>query len=120
MKTVQLTRETAVKLIQRTISIPEWMIVGPCEPGYNDVIFFTAKPGNSLDLKIVCENDGYERNGRIKLTISDRRSEGCIVMYFDPDTLERDLEAEKRLASGRKKSSRPGSGKRGEQHRIYR
>ena len=52
---------------------------------------------DSLDLVVKCENDWYSQNERINLLISDRWGGGSIVMCFDPDTLERDIEAEDKL-----------------------
>lgn len=45
-------------------------------------------------LEICCENDWYEKNGRIKLTITDGIGGNQIRMYFHPDTLHRDFVAE--------------------------
>ncbi len=92
MKATQLTKETAVKLIQRTIPVPEWTISGPNKDGERRYFYTSVAP--SFDLEVVCEED---QSGCFKLTLSDRHdSESCIVMYFDPDTLERDWEAEQR------------------------
>ena len=52
---------------------------------------------DTLDLVVKCENDWYTQSGRINLIISDRWGGGSIVMCFDPDTLDRDLEAEDKL-----------------------
>ena len=52
---------------------------------------------DSLDLVVKCENDWYSQNERINLLISDRWGGGSIVMCFDPDTLDRDFEAEDKL-----------------------
>ena len=52
---------------------------------------------DSLDLVVKCENDWYTQSGRINLIISNRWGGGSIVMCFDPDTLERDIEAEEDL-----------------------
>lgn len=46
--------------------------------------------------EITCENDWYSRNGRYSLTITDRDGGQLIRMYFKPDTLERDYDAERR------------------------
>lgn len=52
---------------------------------------------DTLDLVVKCENDWYTQSGRINLIISDRWGGGSIVMCFDPDTMDRDLEAEYKL-----------------------
>lgn len=52
---------------------------------------------DTLDLVVKCENDWYTQSGRINLIISDRWGGGSIVMCFDPDTMDRDLEAEDKL-----------------------
>ncbi len=94
MKTVRLTEKMAVKLIQRVVPVPGWTIIGPHNDG--ERVYFSTSVAPSFNLEVVCEDDGQDQNGCIKLTVSDRHSESRIVMYFDPDALERDWKAERR------------------------
>ncbi len=93
MKPIKLTKQTAVKLIRRVCPVPASTIIGP--EGDGSAVRFTA-PIGSIGLEIVCENDWFDRNGYIKLTISDTCDGGCMVMYFDPETLVRDFREEDR------------------------
>lgn len=45
-------------------------------------------------LEIRCENDWFNHNGRIKLTIANVDGGTPIVRYYHPDTLNRDYVAE--------------------------
>ncbi len=45
-------------------------------------------------LEIRCENDWFNRNGRIKLTICNVDGGTPIIRYYHPDTLNRDYVAE--------------------------
>ena len=58
-----------------------------------DVAIFTAYTGPE-GLEIRCENDWFNHNGRIKLTISNMDGGTPIVRYYHPDTLNRDHVAE--------------------------
>ena len=58
-----------------------------------DVAIFTASTGPE-GLEIRCENDWFNHNGRIKLTISNVDGGTPIVRYYHPDTLNRDHVAE--------------------------
>lgn len=88
-KNIKLSRKTAVSLIRSVIPMPVSAIKKEmCSYG---LITYTARTG-ALD--ITCSNDWFSGNGRIELTISDRLGGGSIIMYFRPDTLSRDHEAE--------------------------
>jgi len=94
MRPIKLTKQTAVKLIRRVCPVPVSAIVGP--GGDGTVARFTVSVGSG-DLRIVCENDWFDRNGCIRLTVSDAFGGGCMVMYFDPKTLERNFLEEDRI-----------------------
>lgn len=85
---VRLPRRTAWELISRItggrLSIRE-------DSTAPDVAIFRAAAGPA-GLQITCENDWFDRNGSIKLTISD--GEHQIIQYYHPDTLNRDYTAE--------------------------
>lgn len=85
MNTVKLTKKTAYGLISR---ICHGLNVRKDETG-PDATIYRARTD---DLEIICENDWFDRNGLIKLTISDGGNQ--IVQYFSPNTLERDYTAE--------------------------
>ena len=87
MNTVNLTKKTAYELISR-ISTGRNIKKDDTPP---DVAIYRASTGPS-GLTITCENDWFDRNGLIKLTISDGGNQ--IVQYFSPNTLERDYTAE--------------------------
>lgn len=91
MNPVKLTKKTAVMLIQRVIPLSPKLISGGAAD--NGAVRFTA-PVGPAGLEITCENDWFTHNGCIKLTISDPISGSCLTMYFNPDTLKRDYEAE--------------------------
>lgn len=86
-KTVKLTKKTAKQLIDRVC--PRLNIVKEITPP--DVAIYTTRTGPE-GLEIRCENDWYDLNGRLKLTISDGGS--CITQYYYPDTLNSDFETE--------------------------
>lgn len=58
-----------------------------------DVAIFKASTGPE-GLEIRCENDWFNHNGRIKLTIANVDGGTPIVRYYHPDTLNRDHVAE--------------------------
>lgn len=86
-KTVKLTKKTAWELISRIH--PRLNISKDSTPP--DVAIFRASTGPE-GLEIRCENDWFNYNGRIKLTISDGGN--TIIQYYHPDTLNRDFVAE--------------------------
>lgn len=85
---IKLTRAVAARLIgQVTGGCPKLIREGN-DP---DAVIYAA----STDfLTLRCENDWYEHNGRIRLTLLDRLGGSSMFMYFDPRTLERDFRAE--------------------------
>lgn len=86
---VKLTKKTATELIRRfspARNIERYNTV----PEVAIFRVFTSEDG----VEIRCENDWYNHNGRIKVTISDHWGAGSIQMFFNPDTLDRDFEAE--------------------------
>ena len=87
MSTIKLTKRTAYELISR-ISTGRNIKKDDTAP---DVEIYRASTGPS-GLEITCENDWFDRNGFIKLTISD--GENRIIHYYSPNTLERDYVAE--------------------------
>ena len=58
-----------------------------------DVAIFKASTGPE-GLEIRCENDWFNHNGRIKLTIANVDGGSPIIRYYHPDTLNRDYVAE--------------------------
>lgn len=89
MNTVKLTKKTAYELISR-ISTGRNIKKDDTPP---DVAIYRASTGPS-GLTITCENDWFDHNGLIKMTISDGVGGNAILMYFSPTTLERDYVAE--------------------------
>lgn len=87
-KTVKLTNRTAWELISRicTLKITK-------DDTAPHVAIFRARTGRD-GLAITCENDWYDHNGRIKLTIHDALCGRSIIRYYHPDTLERDYASE--------------------------
>ena len=86
-KPVKLTQKTALKLI-RQISSGLKVKKEAMPP---DIAIFRAELGV---LEIRCENDWFNNNGLIKLTIYDHLGGNFIRMYFHPETLNRDFVAE--------------------------
>ena len=86
---VKLTKRTAWELISRIF--PRLNISKDTTPP--DVAIFRASTGPE-GLEIRCENDWFNHNGRIKLTISNVDGGTPIVRYYHPDTLNRDHVAE--------------------------
>ena len=78
-----------------------WELISRIHPRLNikqeatppDVAIFKASTGPE-GLEIRCENDWFNHNGRIKLTISNVDGGTPIVRYYHPDTLNRDYVAE--------------------------
>ena len=86
MSTIKLTKRTAYELISR-ISTGRNIKKDDTSPTSPTVEIYRASTGPS-GLEITCENDWYDYNGLIKLTISD--GENQIVHYYSPTTLERE------------------------------
>ena len=91
-KPCKLTKKTALMLIQRVFPIlPKALILSPS--GNNEAVIFTALTGpDGLEIRV--ENDWFDLNGCIKLTVSDNSGGSCLTMYFSPSTFERDHLAE--------------------------
>lgn len=88
-KTVKLTSRTAWELISRVCA---GLNVIKDDTDHH-VAIFRATTG-SCGLLITCENDWYDHNGRIKLTIHDDSTGRSIIRYYHPDTMERDYDLE--------------------------
>lgn len=86
---VKLTKKTALELIHRVC--PRTDIKKEATQPYAAI--FTACTGSD-GLEIRCENDWFNHNGRIKLTIINVEGGTPIVRYYHPDTLSRDHVAE--------------------------
>lgn len=86
---VKLTKRQAWELISRIY--PRLNIQKEITP--SDVAIFTATTGPE-GLEIRCENDWFNHNGRIKLTIGNVDGGTPIIRYYHPDTLNRDYVAE--------------------------
>lgn len=89
VKPVKLTKKTAWELISRIHS----QLNISNDAAAPEVAIFRASTGPE-GLEIRCENDWFNHNGRIRLTISDPTGENFVRMYFHPDTLNRDYVAE--------------------------
>lgn len=98
---VKLTKRTAWELISRIF--PRLNISKDTTPP--DVAIFRASTGPA-GLEIRCENDWFNRNGRIKLTISDVEGGTPIIRYYHPDTLNRDYVAEQAEKEAEAKAAR--------------
>lgn len=83
----RLTLKTARALIKQELNLHGNLTV---ERAGDGVYIYVMQQGN---FEITVSNDWYERNGRISLTVMHRFA-GTVQMYFDPDTLEEDGEAE--------------------------
>lgn len=90
-KPCKLTRTNAVKLMSRVVPVPASAVIGPT--GNNGAVIFTAQLGLE-GLKVKVENDWYDNNSCIKLTIHDTWGGSCLIMYFNPSTFQRDFSAE--------------------------
>lgn len=86
---VKLTKRKAWELISRIH--PRLNIKQEATPP--DVAIFKASTGPE-GLEIRCENDWFNHNGRIKLTIGNVDGGTPIIRYYHPDTLNRDYVAE--------------------------
>ncbi len=92
MKPVKLKKKTAVMLIRRVFPyLPKALISGPKVNG--EAVIFTAPVGPE-GLEISCENDWFNHNGCIKVTIFDTSGGTHMTMYFSSNTFERDYSAE--------------------------
>lgn len=97
---VKLTKRVAWELISRIH--PRLNIQKEITPP--DVAIFKASTGPE-GLEIRCENDWFNHNGRIKLTIGNVDGGTPIIRYYHPDTLNRDYVAEQ--AERKLKPSKP-------------
>lgn len=97
---VKLTKRKAWELISRIQ--PRLNIKQEATP--SDVAIFKASTGPE-GLEIRCENDWFNHNGRIKLTIGNVDGGTPIIRYYYPDTLNRDYVAEQ--AERKLKPSKP-------------
>lgn len=88
MSTIKLTKKTAYELISR---ISTGRNIKKDDTSWPTVAIYRASTGPS-GLEIICENDWYDYNGLIKLTISD--GENQIIHYYSPTTLEREYDDE--------------------------
>lgn len=90
-----------------------WELISRIHTGLNikkevtpsDVAIYKATTGPE-GLEIRCENDWFNRNGRIKLTISDVEGGTPIIRYYHPDTLNRDYVAEQAEKEAEAKAAR--------------
>ena len=98
---VFLTKRVAWELISRIHT--ELNIKKEVTP--SDVAIYKATTGPE-GLEIRCENDWFNRNGRIKLTISDVEGGTPIIRYYHPDTLNRDYVAEQAEKEAEAKAAR--------------
>lgn len=86
---VKLTKQTAKTLIQRETGLSAARMEQTKIPG--SIVAYEMIVG-TLTVKV--ENDWFNLNGRIKLTITDGAGGNIIKMYFHPETLNRDFVAE--------------------------
>lgn len=87
-KNFRLTMKTVRALIKRELGLnlkPE-MNVGAAAAGH---YIYTAHIGN---FELTISNDWFEQNGAISFRLF--RDSGTVQLYFDPETLEEDFEAE--------------------------
>ena len=98
---VKLTKQKAWELISRIQ--PRLNIKQEATP--SDVAIFKASTGPE-GLEIRCENDWFNHNGRIKLTIGNVDGGTPIIRYYYPDTLNRDYVAEQAEKEAEAKQAR--------------
>lgn len=98
---VKLTKRVAWELISRIH--PRLNIQKEITPP--DVAIFKASTGPE-GLEIRCENDWFNHNGRIKLTIGNVDGGTPIIRYYHPDTLNRDYVAEQAEKEAEAKQAR--------------
>lgn len=98
---VKLTKRKAWELISRIQ--PRLNIKQEATP--SDVAIFKASTGPE-GLEIRCENDWFNHNGRIKLTIGNVDGGTPIIRYYYPDTLNRDYVAEQAEKEAEAKQAR--------------
>ena len=98
---VKLTKRKAWELISRIQ--PRLNIKQEATP--SDVAIFKASTGPE-GLEIRCENDWFNHNGRIKLTIGNVDGGTPIIRYYHPDTLNRDYVAEQAEKEAEAKQAR--------------
>ena len=85
---VRLTQKTAKALIQRELSLSASRLKK--ERAKGGVYIYKMTLGR---FEITVENDWFERNGLYVLEISSGTGE-AMRLYYDPDTLEENCEAE--------------------------
>ena len=81
---MKLTNETAKKVIRKVLP-------------YGKVV--TRKLGISYVcscgiIKVYCDSDWFTRNGKIHVRVQADMAMGTLTLFFDPETLERDYDAE--------------------------
>ena len=104
-KPVKLTKKTAQTLVNQVF--PGLKIEGgKCDNGA--VVFhgFTGPEASLCRLLVTIENDWNTYNGRIRLAVYDSSTAGQIVMFFHPDTLNRDFLAEDAEREDRNREAR--------------
>lgn len=85
---VSLDKAAAEEILRRYVG-PNLSVVGATTT--SAAAIFMAKTGC---LEVRCENDWYEQNGRLKVTMQDPLGGSALRMYFHPETLERDYKTE--------------------------
>lgn len=83
----RLTQKTARALIKQELNLRGDLVVRPAGTG---AYIYDMRTGK---FKITVSNDWYEQNGLVSMQVTHRFA-GTIQMYFDPDTLEEDFDAE--------------------------
>lgn len=81
---MKLTNTIAKKVIRKALP-------------YGKVV--TRKPGISYVcscgmITVYCDSDWFARNGKIHVRVQAAMADGVITLFFDPETLERDYDAE--------------------------
>lgn len=87
---IKLTKSIALLLLNRELGFP--LKAKLEQTKVPDSITAYEIPLGTLKAKV--ENDWSTHNGRIKLTVTDGCGGNTILMYFHPDTLNRDFVAE--------------------------
>ena len=92
-KPVKLTKKTAQTLVNQVL--PGVKLEGGKRDNGAVIYYgFTAPDTALYRLMVTVDNDWSTYNGRIRLTICDSPTSGKILMFFHPDTLNRDFRAE--------------------------
>lgn len=81
---MKLTKETAKKVIRKVLPRGE---VLTRTPGESYVCY-------SGMLTVYCNSDWFTRNGKICVHVRVDMADAMITLFFDPETLERDYDAE--------------------------